>query len=107
MRSKSRLLNNVYLHPKLEAGEGTLLEEIGVTGPYRIWWTDEKVCGDALSAPTNEEPFDDPLNSQRLEEYLDAEKGKAFLTSLSPRHARSSKFTRKYPKIAIMRVWSL
>ena len=112
MKSKDRFLDAVDLRPRLDAGEGTLIEETGHKGPYRVWWIDENVFEKGIPVSTDKESLavlqgkDHPFNSQCLKEYLDPAIGRAFLTSLPPKSVKSSKFIRMYPRMTVVMVVS-
>jgi hypothetical protein len=105
MMQQGRFIEFQELRDRLSNGEGTLLEETGTKGPYRIWWT----ADDVLEFGS---PIDDPevwlavlyerkqhaFNSYCVANYLDDRKGKALLTSVRPRFLTSGKISRVFPK---------
>jgi hypothetical protein len=108
MKSDGRFISLPDLRPKLEAGEGTLIEETGHKGPYRIWWTEDNLLGKG-TPPSADEDFvaifegkDNPFNSLCLREYLDSDSGKAMLTPLPARYAQSGRLARMFPRMQIV-----
>ena len=107
LKSKNRFVTLRRLRPRLEAGEGTLIEEWGVKGPYHIWWTGENVT--TRGTPLTEEDFrsimggeDHAFNAQCVKEYLELDTGRALLTSISRRVARKDGLKRLFPKVAVV-----
>jgi hypothetical protein len=105
LSKQERLLPLSQLVPRLEAGEGTLLEETGHKGAYRVWWTSDELASIAPNIEAGErfvqllEGNDvGGFNQLCLESYLGESQGKAILTSIPPRHARSGKLSRQFPK---------
>src|SRR5581483_1146777 len=108
MRAQGRLLSMADLRPRLEAGEGTLIEETGHKGPYHIWWTEDDLRPgldlakeEIVAIPLGRE---NTFNSRYLEEYLDPQKGKAYLTAIRPHEARSGTLSTKYPRMPVAKV---
>lgn len=105
MMRDGRYISHPQLREHLAKGEGTLLEETGTKGPYRIWWTADDVL--AFGSP-----IDDPevwlavlyegkqhaFNSYCVANYLDDSKGTALLTSIRPRIVTSGKIGHLFPK---------
>jgi hypothetical protein len=110
MRSQGRYLDVAELRQKLESGKGTLIEEMGHKGPYRVWWTGDMILDKGTPPSTDEDFFailtgrDHPFNTQCLKEYLDPTTGKAFLTGLTPRNMKSNSFKRMYPRMVVVMV---
>ena len=108
MKAKGRFLPLEELRPKLEAGQGTLIDETGPKGPYHIWWTEDDVRAKGSTASTTQEIIaiiqgkEHPFNSQCLEEYLDPDSGRAFLTTIRPRYARSERLARMFPRMPVV-----
>jgi hypothetical protein len=108
MKSNGRFLNDFDLSVRLKAGQGTLIEETGRKGPYRIWWTEEDVLEEGTPPSTTEEynaimqGEEHPFNSKCLNDYLDPIAGKAFLTDTTPRATKSGTFARKYPAVRVV-----
>lgn len=111
MKSKGRFARLDELRPRLIAGEGTLIEDTGQKGPLRLWWTQDDLF--ALGSPVStDEEFQAVLlgeghlfNSRCLNEYLDANNGKALLTSIPVRYATSGKLARLYPSARVAKVF--
>ena len=110
MKTKNRFATLEDLRPRLMAGEGTLIEDTGQKGPYRIWWTQGDLFAFGAPASTDEEFIsvltgeEHPFNSRCLKDYLDEETGKALLTSIPPRYAASGKLSRLFPRMKIAKV---
>ena len=110
MKTRNRFTTLDDLRPRLIAGEGTLIEDTGHKGPYRLWWTEDDLFALGVPASTNEEFFailtgkEHPFNSRCLNDYLDKESGKALLTSIPPRYAVSGKLARLFPKVKVAKV---
>jgi hypothetical protein len=93
------------LEQKLLQGEGTLLEETGANGVFRIWWTADVL--EEAPASLSDKEFEallfaetkDSFNARCLDVYLDGEKGIAVLTSIPARLANNGKLTQMFPKI--------
>jgi hypothetical protein len=104
LAKKGRLMPLSQLAPRLEAGEGTLLEETGHKGVCRIWWTSDDLASIAPNIEAGErfvqllEGNDVDGFNQLCLDYLGESQGKAILTSIPPRHARSGKLSRRFPK---------
>lgn len=105
MSKQGRLLHMSQLAPRLEAGEGTLLEETGHKGAYRIWWTDDDLTDRAPSIDAGErflqllEGSDfGGFNQLCLESYVGQSQGKACLTTIPPRQVNSGNLARRFPK---------
>lgn len=108
MKSKGRFVTLTDLRPRLNAGEGTLIEETGHKGPYHIWWTEDDLFSLGKAPSTDEELFailtrkeTHAFNSLCLKEYLDDETGKALLTSIPPRYVASGRLARLFPDVRI------
>src|SRR5688572_27548887 len=54
LREKGRLMDVSEIEPRLQAGEGTLLEEWGPGGPCRIWWTSDELMSEEPPMQLNE-----------------------------------------------------
>jgi phosphate/sulfate permease len=82
MQSKGRFVSFDDLHPRLMVGEGTLIEEMGLKAPYRLWWTQDDLFTLGSPASTREdfiaiyEGNGHSFNSRCLAEYLDEESGR-------------------------------
>jgi hypothetical protein len=112
---KKMIENNRYaklseLSPRLLSGEGTLIEETGRRGPYRIWWTEDDLFSLGSPVSTKEEVLsilsgeEHEFNARCLKEYLDKETGKALLTPIPARDAKSGKLAKKYPSVKIAKI---
>ena len=99
LKAKGRFISFESLRPRLEAGEGVLIQELGIKGIYHIWWTQETGLATVIP-PSSEEEFA-TFNSQMLKEYLDPNAGKAALTSIPPRYANSGKLSQLFPQMPI------
>jgi hypothetical protein len=111
MESKGRFVTGNDLRRKLDEGTGTLVVECRTKGPFRIWWTEDNLASLGTPLSTREElkafyeGQEHPFNNRCLKEYLDDETGKALLTSLPARHARSEKLVSTFPSIRVVRVF--
>lgn len=104
MKANGRFATLHDLRPKLTAGMGTLIEETGLKGPFRIWWTEDDLFANGDPLPTDDDYIDilngdveHPINLQYLKDYLGVESGRAVLTTISARHATSGKLARQFP----------
>jgi hypothetical protein len=97
LASKARFITLDALRPRLEAGEGVLIQELGIKGTSHIWWTQETSLA-AVVPPSSEEDLE-MFHAQMRKEYLDPHSGRAVLTSIPPRYAR--KLGHKFPKMPI------
>jgi hypothetical protein len=111
MKSKGRFISVSDLRPKLDGGTGTLIVECHTTQrPFRIWWTEDDLSslGRPLSTREEFQAFYDgqehPFNTRCLKEHLDAETGRALLTSLPASHTRLEKLAHTFPSMKIVRV---
>ena len=110
MKWKNRFATLEDLRPQLIAGKGTVIEETGPKGPYRLWWTEDDLFALGAHISTDEEFIsiltggEHPFNSRCLRDYLDKETGKALLTSIPPRHAASGKLVRLFPQVKVASV---
>jgi hypothetical protein len=110
MKTKGRFATLQDLRARLIAGEGTLIEDTGQKGPYRLWWTEDDLFTLGSPASTQEEFIsiltgkDHPFNSRCLKDYLDKEAGKALLTSIQPRYAASGELARLFPNVKVAKV---
>jgi len=107
LKSKDRFVTLSHLRPKLEVGEGTLIEEWGVKGPYRIWWTSENVA--ARGTPPTDEDFrsimggkDHVFNDQCVKDYLEPDTGRAILTDIKPRVSRNGGLKTLFPGVQVV-----
>lgn len=104
MRKNGRFATIEQLQDKLEAGAGTVIQEAGPKGTYRVWWTDDDVLFLGKLVQTDDEFIEafrngaDPFNARCLKEYLDTASGKAILTSIPAAHVSSQKFMKKFPR---------
>jgi hypothetical protein len=111
MKSKSRFVFLDDLRPRLIAGEGTLIEDTGLNGPYRLWWTEDDLFAFGSPASTREEFISiyegkgHPFNSRCVSDYLDEDTGKALLTSIPARYAAPGKLARKFPRVRVAKVY--
>lgn len=104
LRSKGRFMTLDDLQPRLDAGMGTLIWDWGPKGTYRIWWTEDDLhlLGEPVSTKEDfEAAFREqhPFNTECQKEYLDEETGKAFLTSIPARYARSGRLGQMFPRM--------
>jgi hypothetical protein len=104
LRSKGRFITLDELQPHLGAGTGTLILESVEKGAYRIWWTEDDLHSLGEPVSTKDDFIavingQHPFNTQCQKEYLDEETGKAFLTSIPARHARSGKLSQMFPRM--------
>lgn len=110
MKSKGRFIALLELEPRLIAGKGTLIEEMGNKGPYRIWWTEDDLFSLGSPVSTQEEFVsvltgkEHEFNSRCLREYFDEETGKAMLTPIPPRHAVSGRLALMFPAARIAKI---
>jgi len=110
LRERGRIVDMEWLRPRLEAGEGTLIEEFGPKGTYLVWWTNDDLA--SLDPPMEERERIKALftqdendayhqvrafNSLCLTEYIARDAGKANLTTIPPRQVRSGKLARDFP----------
>jgi hypothetical protein len=105
MMDKGRYATLAELRPRLLAGDGTLIEETAEKGPFRIWWTEDDLLklGSPVETPDEfvavlHEQAKHPFNTKCLQEYLSEVDGKALLTSLPPRYARSGRISKMFPR---------
>jgi hypothetical protein len=100
LTAKGRFISFESLRPRLEAGEGVLIRELGIKGNTdHIWWTQD--TGLAMVVPPSSEDEFETFSSQMLKEYLDPDGGKAVLTSIPPRYANSGKLRQLFPQMPI------
>lgn len=111
LRTKARFAKLHEIQARLVAGEGTLIDEGVNKGTIHVWWTADDVGSLGKPVSTNEEYMEilagkreHPFNSWCLREYLDAESGKAILTSISGRQVKSGKLARRFPNVPIVKV---
>lgn len=111
LRSQGRFVTVDAVRPMLNAGEGTLIEDTGQKGPYRIWWTEEDLFD--LGQPVSTKDKDAFLaalqgehtfNARCLKEYLDDKTGRALLTSIPARYARTGRLAQMFPKMKVAAV---
>jgi hypothetical protein len=110
MKSKGRFIAANDIHPRLAAGIGTLIMESTMKGVYRIWWTEDDLS--SLGEPVSIEEEvraiiqgqEHHFNSRCRSEYLDDETGRALLTSIPARYARSGKLARMFPAMKVATV---
>jgi hypothetical protein len=104
LKKQGRFVTLDALRPKLAAGEGTLLEETGPKGPYRIWWTEDELSPRQTDLNDPERPrrlFDgepDEFNDRCLQEYLSRQNGRASLTAIPLTLARTGRLGEIFPK---------
>ena len=111
LRSQGRFSTVDALRSKLDAGEGTLIEDTGQKGPYHIWWTEDDLFDlgkpvstkdkDAFLAALREEHA---FNARCLKEYLDDKTGRALLTSIPARYARTGRLAQMLPRMKVAAV---
>lgn len=104
LRSKGRLIMLDELEARLDIGMGTLILEWGEKGAYRVWWTEDDLKSLGRPASTKDDieaalQGQHPFNTQCQKEYLDEETGKAFLTSIPARYARSGRLAGMFPRM--------
>jgi len=107
LKSRHRFVTLRRLRPRLEAGEGTLIEEWGLKGPYRIWWTGEDIR--ARGTPLTLDDYrnimqckDNAFNAQCVQDYLEPETGRALLTNIRPRAARNGGLQRLFLGVPVV-----
>ena len=109
LKHQGRFITIDVLQSRLNAGEGTLIEDTGQKGPYRIWWTEDDLFGlgnpvstkdEFLSALGGEHAF----NTQCLNEYLDEKAGRALLTSMPARYAKKGGLAQMFPRMKVVAV---
>jgi hypothetical protein len=110
MKSKARYIKLFDLEPRLIAGNGTLIEDTGQKGPYRIWWTEDDLFSFGSPASTNEEFIsilkgeEHAFNSRCLVEYFGEETGKALLTNIPAHYTTSGKLAQMFPMMKVAKV---
>jgi hypothetical protein len=104
LAKQGRLLPLSELAPRLDHGEGTLLEETAPKGAFRIWWTSDELAPLEPNIAVHErfvQLFDGidegGFNKLCLESYIGKARGKASLTTILPHHARTGKLARRFP----------
>jgi len=113
MKTKGRFASLEDLRPRLVAGEGTLIEDMGPKGPYHLWWTQDDLSSYGSPASTREdfiaifEGKGHPFNSRCLEEYLDENAGTAWLTPIPARFAASGRLAEMFPLVKTAKVFRL
>lgn len=108
MKSQGRLATLNDLRRRLDRGEGTLIEEWGAKGPYRIWWTEDDLFALGEPVSTQEDVIaifqgqgKTAFNSRCRDEYLDEVKGRAMLLSISAHTGASGRLARMFPKARV------
>ena len=104
MRKQGRLVAWRDLERRLMDGEGTVIEEVGLKGARRVWWTPDDVAS-LGELPSSYREVGDVLdgaphafNDWCLAEYLDPERGRAMTTEVSLRAVRSGELTGRFPR---------
>ena len=75
-----------------------------------MWWTQDDLFALGSPVTTNEEFMDvltgkeHAFNCQCLQDYLDADTGKALLTSIPARYARTQWLARQYPRAKVAKI---
>jgi len=104
MRMQGRFVAWGALERRLAEGEGTMIEEVGLKGTVRVWWTPDDVAplgglpsshlevGDVLDGAPH------AFNDRCLAEYLDPERGRAMLTSVPRRALLSGELAGRFPR---------
>jgi hypothetical protein len=93
LNAQGRLLTFDQLCQRLTAGEGTLIEEWGLHGPYRLWWTGDDLLAHGLPPASNETFFavtdgqGGDWHAASVRAYLDSSAGRASLVLLGFRRA--------------------
>jgi hypothetical protein len=106
MQQQRRFIARHELSTRLDSGEGTLLEEAGPKGTYRIWWTEDDVGADQRGMSLKEflerllrkDSEIDRFNAECIATYLAEENGKAILTDIPARLARRGKLESVCPR---------
>lgn len=111
LRQQGRLIDMEWLRPRLDAGEGTLIEEWSPKGACRIWWTEddlasqqpllekkERVLALYIQEPNSANEPVRAFNALCLTDYIARDVGKASLTTIPPRHAQSGRLARDFPR---------
>jgi hypothetical protein len=111
LKFQGRSITLDALRPRLNAGEGTLIEDTGQKGPYRIWWTEDDIF--SLGIPVSKKDKDafvsafkgkHEFNARCLKEYLADDTGKALLTTMPARYARTEKLASMFPRMKVATV---
>jgi hypothetical protein len=113
MKSKGRFIAINDLEARLVGGMGTLIVDCRPKGPRRVWWTADDLSSFGEPVSVEEEvraiieQKEHSFNSRCRTEYLDARVGKASLTSIPSRWAKSTKLADMFPKMKIVTVVQL
>lgn len=111
LRLTGRFITLRQLRPRLNAGEGTLIEEWGPKGPYHIWWTDENImargtppteheCNEMIGGDGKEQTF----NTLCVKDYLEPETGRALLTNMWPLFSNGNRLMRRFPGVPVVKL---
>jgi len=101
---QGRFVAREDLERRLAAGEGTVIEEIGLKGPTRLWWTPDDVPSlgtlplSYRDVVTVLEGGEHAFNAWCLTEYLDVDRGRAVTVSFSPRAVRRGDLARRFAR---------
>ena len=104
MRKQGRFVPWRDLERRLMDGEGTVIEEVGLKGAQRVWWTPDDVASMGRLPSSYEEVGDvlegapHAFNDRCLAEYLDPERGRAMTTAVSLRAVRSGALAGRFPR---------
>lgn len=104
MRKQGRLVAWRDLERRLMDGEGTVIEEVGLKGAQRVWWTPDDVASMGRLPSSYEEVGDvlegapHAFNDRCLAEYLDPDRGRAMTTAVSLRAVRSGALAGRFPR---------
>jgi hypothetical protein len=97
-----RLMDFGQLEQRLIAGGGTVIEEWGLHGPLRIWWTGDDLLAKGLP-PASDETFfaiadgaGSDWHSSSVRQYLDPVSGRASLVKLG--HRRAGRIGKMFPQ---------
>ncbi len=113
LQSQARLLTASDLQERLDSGTGTLIEEMGPKGTYRVWWTQDHLEDTPATDDDDQrvlailrDEHKQAENLRRCQEYLDEHTGRALLAPIPARQARPEELTRRFPaarRVVILR----
>jgi hypothetical protein len=112
LRKQGRLATLTELSSRLEAGQGTLIEEWGPKGVCRVWWTADDLAVQAPQLETDDllralysgeenlsyEPRR-AFNAMCLDDYIGGNSGKASLALIPMHHTRIERYLGQFPSI--------
>ena len=112
LRENCRLIELEKLRPLLRDGQGTLIEEWDTKGTCRVWWTMDDLASQeppmdlrdryhAIFSRDNSTACERAraFNTLCLSKYIARDDGKASLTTIPARHAKSGKLARDFPRV--------